>query len=284
MQAPDPCMLCNSSRFQTIYRKNGWQYLRCLGCGLVSIHPKPSPDSLSKIYQEYLPSDPKEIQRWQKMTMPVIRKSADLLESRLHSQNLHLLDIGSGYGFFLQEMKSRGWDVEGVELSEAGRQYAWERWGIHVHHGPIESLDIPGGSLNAVTLFYVIEHLLDPKRLLKEIKRILVPGGIVLIRWPHSTPVVRILGPISQYLDLYHTPYHIHDFSPLTMRKLLRSAGFSRIETVIGGHTKLPGVLNRAGSVISGHVAQALFCLSGGRVLMPGVSKTSFATKDYENP
>ena len=114
---------------------------------------------------------------------PVFDKSADLIESRTKSGRGGLLDIGCGYGFFLQEMKCRGWKVEGIEVSEVGRQFVREKWGTHVYSQPLEGLALSENLFDVVTLFYVVEHVDDPLALLKEVNRILKPGGLVFLNF-----------------------------------------------------------------------------------------------------
>lgn len=279
MSASTKCILCNATSFKVIHQKGHWQYLRCLNCDLVSLFPRPSPQVLMKKYQDYLSVKPAEIGIWETTMNPVIVKSANLLESAIAIQEGRLLDVGCGYGFFLGEMKSRGWQVEGVEVSRTGRQYAQNRWGIFIHPCPLEDLNLPECVYDVVTLFYVVEHVHDPLGLLMEVKRVLKPGGLVLLRWPHSTPIVRVLGPLSMKFDLYHTPFHLYDFSPKTIRKLLVRCGFDQLQTIIGGYTKPANWVERWASVGFGQLGEALHLLSGGKILFPGISKTTLASK-----
>jgi ubiquinone/menaquinone biosynthesis C-methylase UbiE len=146
-----------------------------------------------------------------------------------------------------------------------------------VHDQPLEQLGLPKQSFDVATLFYVIEHVLDPMNVLREVKRVLRPGGLVLVRWPHSTPIVKILGPLSKRVDLFHTPYHLYDFSPRTMEKMLSLCGFRNIETSIVGNTRPAKALNRWASRIFGQAGELLSTATRGRLLLPGVSKTTLA-------
>ncbi|MBN2687622.1 MAG: class I SAM-dependent methyltransferase, partial [Deltaproteobacteria bacterium] len=237
----------------------------------------PSSAELADNYEDYLPVDPGEIAAWDRMMKPVIDSSIRVISERAGSQRGRVLDIGCGFGFFLREMKNRGWQAEGVEISPAGSRYTRDMLDVPVHVHPLEELELADDVFDVVTLFYVIEHVPDPIKLLKEVNRILKPGGLVLLRWPHSTPIVRLLGRLSENLDLYHTPYHLYDFSPATMNALLRRTGFRRIETVIGGFTKPPQVAYRIASLVFGGLAEVLCRLSHGTVMLPGVSKTTTA-------
>jgi hypothetical protein len=88
-----------------------------------------------------------------------------------------------------------------------------------------------------------------------------------------------MLGPLSKKLDLYHTPYHLYDFSPGTMEKMLAFCGFREIETMIGGNTRPSKRFDRWASVIFGGVGEAVYYLSRRHFLLPGISKTTSAIK-----
>jgi SAM-dependent methyltransferase len=279
MQIRDTCLLCNTSDTLIVYRKDQWRYLRCRNCGLVSISPRPSKRQLKNDYQDYLPRDPAEIRNWEDMMKPVVKRSADLIESRIRGGERKILDVGCGYGFFLGEMKSRGWRVEGVEISQTGRQYAQDILHIPVYSRQIERLKLPEASFDVITLFYVIEHVSDPIHVIKEVRRILKPGGLLFLRWPHTTPIIKILGPFAGMFDLYHTPYHLYDFSPKTIKRLLMRCGFNQVDTMIHGNTRPSGLLGRWTSILLGGLGEVLYYISGGRILLPGISKTSLAYK-----
>lgn len=275
----EPCILCHGSRFRIVYRKGRWRYFRCLKCGLVSLHPRPTVPETIDGYHNYLSSDPKEISKWEVMMGPVVEKSARLVESEVKERAGKLLDIGCGYGFFLGEMKSRGWHVQGIEISRAGRQHVRETWGIQVHSQALEDLPLSENAFDVVTLFYVVEHVVDPNVLLKKVHHILKPRGLVLLRWPHTTPIASLMGPLSKRLDLYHTPYHLYDFTPKTMKMLLAKSGFRKVKTMIKGYTLPPQRVDRWSSMITGLMGEALYYFSRGKILFPGVSKITLAEK-----
>jgi 2-polyprenyl-3-methyl-5-hydroxy-6-metoxy-1,4-benzoquinol methylase len=227
-------------------------------------------------YDAYLPDDTAAIRQWEKLVTPVVDVSAELIADRMPKTG-RLLDVGCGFGFFMERMWRAGWSVEGIEVSATGRCYARQRWGFDIHPQPLEELALAKHRYDVVTLFYVIEHVDDPIRVLKTVNSILKPGGLVLLRWPHTTPIVKLLRPWAHRLDLYHTPYHLYDFSPTNMTRLLELTGFSAIETVIGGHTHPNHRLSRWATTAFGRLAQALYTVSKGRWLLPGVSKTTLA-------
>lgn len=208
----------------------------------------------------------------------VIRKSAALIEQQTSPGRI--LDVGCGFGFFLNHMAGQGWEAEGIEISAAGRRYAAEHFpGIRVRPAGLPDPGLPDRSCDAVTFFYVLEHLADPLGILREAHRILKPGGVLLLRWPHSTPIVRLLGPLARRLDLYHTPYHLFDYSDRFLKTTLTALGFASIRTRIAGHTRPAQTIGRWSSLIFGGLGEFLSGVSSGRLLLPGVSKTTVARK-----
>jgi SAM-dependent methyltransferase len=190
-----------------------------------------------------------------------------------------LLDVGTGYGFFLALMQSRGWEVMGLEVSPTGAQYARKRWGLSILSQPLEQTSFHEGAFDVVTAFYVVEHLPDPMAFLREVYRILRPGGMIMVRYPHSTPIKDILSLMRIRNTLYHLPFHLMDFSPRTMRTALERTGFTKIKTVIGGFTSPSNRAGKWAGLIFGNLAEVLCHLSHGKILLPGVSKTTIARK-----
>lgn len=251
--------------------------VRCLRCGFVYQNPRPSQQELLQAYQTYLPEGEEEIEAWGRMVEPVFRSGADFIERTIPRGRL--LDVGTGYGFFLALMQSRGWEVMGLEVSPAGAHYGKKQWGLSILPQPWEKASFDEDEFDVVTAFYVVEHLLDPVGFLKEVHRILRPGGMILLRYPHTTPIKDILSLMRIKNDLYHLPFHLSDFSPRTMRTAMEKVGFTRIETVIGGFTAPANLTGKWAGRIFGNLAETLYQLSRGRILLPGVSKTTIARK-----
>lgn len=273
-----PCILCSGKEHRLVFRAPPWKYYRCSGCGLVCLHPQPPASNILTAYDDYLPTDPKKIAAWKRMTAPVVRESCGLIRKEMRRDTGKLLDIGSGFGFFLNAMKGMGWEVEGIEISPTGRKYTRQQYGIRIHAATIEDRQLPAGGYDVITGFYVIEHLSDPISFLQGVYRLLKPGGMLLLRWPHTTPIVRLIGPLAKRFDLYHTPYHLYDFSPKTMMLLLNRTGFVHSTTVTGGYTKPPGAASFP-SFVSAQISHWVNRITSGRKLLPGVSKTTMARK-----
>jgi 2-polyprenyl-3-methyl-5-hydroxy-6-metoxy-1,4-benzoquinol methylase len=271
------CPLCEESKGVPFYLEGSFQMVRCPSCQFVFLNPRPKMESLHQFYQRYLPEEEASIETWKKMMKPVFHRATDLLKG--YRENGRFLDVGAGFGFFLAEMKKRGWEAVGVEISQKALDYARKVLGLTVHPGPLEKVGFPDNHFDAVTGFYVIEHLPFPKVFLGECQRILKPGGLLLLRYPHTTPIKNLLHFFGVENRLYDLPAHLSDFSPKMIQQCLERIGFEKCRHLIGGHT-LPGDLGkRISSVLFGGFAEALFNLSGRKFLFPGVSKTVLAFK-----
>jgi 2-polyprenyl-3-methyl-5-hydroxy-6-metoxy-1,4-benzoquinol methylase len=233
--------------------------------------------SLSRFYQEYLPEEESSIESWEKMMKPVFHRAADLLKQ--YRRKGRLLDVGTGFGFFLVEMKNREWKVAGVEISQKAMDYARDVLGLTLLPGPLEKVDFPVNYFDAVTGFYVIEHLSHPMAFLRQCHRILKPGGLLLLRYPHTTPIKNFLHFFGVKNRLYDLPAHLSDFSPKMIEQCLERIGFEKCQHWIGGYTLPSDLRKRTASILFGGFSEALFYLSGKKFLFPGVSKTVLAFK-----
>ena len=250
---------------------------RCGVCGLVYVHPRPRSEELAALYADYHARDDGDEASWNRLMRRVFREAADLLCGAWRGPGRpRLLDVGCGFGGFVELMRERGWDAEGVEPSPSVAEAAARRCRA-VRLGTLESFSAERGSYDAVTMFYVLEHLPDPMGALRKIFGLLVPGGTLLIRVPHTTPIVRLLAPVGLGGDLYDPPFHLYDFSPSVLREMLRGAGFGDIRTWPGRPTTPSRPGPRVAASFFGGLAAGLHAATGGIVLLPGVSKNTVA-------
>ena len=145
------------------------------------------------------------------------------------------VDIGTGDGAFLKELLAAGFqNVVGIEPSTAPIEKA-DPSVLHLIRQDIFRVDsFEPNSLSLATCFQTIEHLPDPLLFCRQACDALKPGGaLFLIGHNRRAFSAKVLGRRSPIFDIEH----LQLFSPASMRSLLSSAGFTRIEI----HT----VLNR---------------------------------------
>lgn len=134
----------------------------------------------------------------------------------------HLLDVGCGDGSFLISMKQLGWNVAGVELDRKAVSIAREK-GLEIFHGSLGEAKFSNKHFDAITMNHVIEHVSDPVELLKECRRVLKPGGKLVV----TTPNIKSLGHLVFNEDWrgLEVPRHITLFSPKALRTCVERAG-----------------------------------------------------------
>lgn len=274
------CHICEGKDSTLVKMESGWHVVRCDCCGLVYVNPQPDENFLKKHYQRYLPETQEGIETWDRMMEGIFKCSLKLINTRSPNKG-KLLDIGCSHGFFLREAKKDGWTASGIDLSEQAVEYAKSK-GLDASNSTLFDKKYPDGEFDVVTMLYVLEHLPDPSAFLSEVFRVLRPGGVLLLRVPHTTPIVSILSLLGVENTLYDTPSHLIDFSPKTIRTILEKHGFSDISTTIGGMTRPGPFTERMTSYFFGGLASVLAALSFNRCLLPGVSKTAIANKPSE--
>ncbi len=256
------CLLCESEgsllytglRDRLFGAPGIWTLMKCPRCQLVWLNPQPIPDDVGKLYANYFTHQTFEAK---KNSFAGIRKSVK--ESILRSsygyqiygsnkvmgsvlsciaplreivgssvrwleagENGRLLDVGCGNGRFLDQMRQLGWKVAGIEPDGEAVSVACEKFGLEVFQGSLEKARFADGHFDAITMNHVIEHVPDPIELLKECRRVLKPGGkLVLV-----TPNIKSLGHhvFGEYWRGLEVPRHLSLFSPHALRACAESA------------------------------------------------------------
>ena len=202
--------------------------VQCTHCGLVYQNPRPSADEILAHYPlEYeLYNDPVAAQQ-----RGGLRQWANSygMRKRCRYVTKHvaagaLLDVGCAAGTFLLAMRSTGdWTVTGVELNAEVARQTRERYGLDVIAGTLEDAHLAPAQFDAVTMWDVLEHVYDPVATLREIHRLLKPGGILVIRVPNlSSWDARLFGCAWAGYD---APRHLYFFNPATLTALLEQSG-----------------------------------------------------------
>jgi 2-polyprenyl-3-methyl-5-hydroxy-6-metoxy-1,4-benzoquinol methylase len=231
-----------------------WNLQQCPNptCGLIWLDPMPTEADLQKVYATYYthqqsPNNVGNLLTWRRMLKKfrtgrklayrLILRFTSLRQARINLATMYLahhkpgrlLEIGCGSGVFLDRMRSRGWDVQGVEIDPNAVKAA-ETFGVPIYVGTVQEAGYPSAYFDAITMNHVIEHVHNPIALLKECYRVLKPGGGPLVV---VTPNVSSRGHAqfgSDWMGL-DPPRHLHLFSQSTLATSTNSAGFNRIET-----------------------------------------------------
>lgn len=137
-----------------------------------------------------------------------------------------VLDVGAGYGFFLEALEKAGYEAHGLEISPHAAELARGRTrGSVLVQGAEEPFPFPDGHFDAITLLDVIEHLNDYGTALAHCRRCLKPGGKLVAITLNAGSLARPL--LGRRWAWYQDPTHIHMFSARMLREGLEGAGFT---------------------------------------------------------
>ncbi|MBI2099160.1 class I SAM-dependent methyltransferase [Candidatus Uhrbacteria bacterium] len=233
------CRICASPLFDHLFVKNGFDFVRCGNCTFVYVNPQLKEKAILKYYNEDVPSHETFMKvvlssEQQRTDIELYKTYYDKLKTKIPAGG-KVLDIGCSIGLFLKAGKDLGYDTVGLELNEKTASYAEEMYGVKVERKLLEDCKFPDNSFDAVSMFGVIEHLPQPLAVMKEIVRILKPGGIFLGRCPNVESLAYMIlhGTARTFTGRNHLNY----FSGRTLERLFKTAGFNRceIDTVYSG-------------------------------------------------
>jgi SAM-dependent methyltransferase len=204
-------------------------FVECRACTHVFSNPQPTPADLARYYQSDYHvfkspiTDPRPIaeevvRRGDQayMHLPVIRGGA-------------FLDVGCATGECLAVMQALGMRVRGVEVSPVAGRIAQER-GLDIIVGTLDQAALPDAAFDVVGMSHVLEHIQDPVPVLEECRRVLVPGGRLVV----GVPNIRSLGFESygsNWIGL-DPPVHVHQFTPDSLKAAAQRAGFKEMKVI----------------------------------------------------
>lgn len=271
------CEACGSTNFHERIRardphyenKGEYPYARCGDCGLLFLDPMPTQAFLDTAYpDEYYsyraPSLRSPRARAMRAVFDAIRPF--LLLRAQHTRDPEfpkpgsVLDIGCGAGQFLYQMKAKGWDVKGVEISRHAADVG-RKAGLDIFGGTLLEAGFPDKSFDYIRSNHSFEHVVNPREVLAEIRRIIKPDGKLFIGVPNvDSWAARLFGPHWYNLG---PPVHVFGYSVGSLSRMAEKEGFTvesaRCNSLVTGLTgSLQIYLNRnsgrrshAGNVIN---------------------------------
>lgn len=140
-----------------------------------------------------------------------LKSKARIVLRSSKKKNGKLLEIGSGTGYFLNEMKCRKWLVTGIEKSESARKYAKTKFDLDCQDS-VYLYDIPADTKDVVVMWHVLEHLERLNRVMDRIYEILKADGTAVIAVPNTAS--SDAKHYGKYWAAYDVPRHLWHFSP----------------------------------------------------------------------
>lgn len=267
------CDLCGSSDFKKLpfyYEFEGQrlQGTRCRRCALMFLDPQPTPAQLARLYgKAYFTERPnydrtqpevKFIEDGQKQeALSQLRpdKFTDYILAHYPDRQFRYLEVGCGPGYTLKSLQALGWATHGLEISEHAAEFARRELHLPVVTGNIETTeDFHDNQFDLAYMGDVLEHLLSPSATLAKFHRILGPGGLLVLALPSvlNLPTVRLgfaaYGALGKERKMDLPPYHLFEFTPATITKMLQKQGFEVVELL--NPVKPPKHIRLGGSVM----------------------------------
>jgi SAM-dependent methyltransferase len=235
---PVRCCVCDADDADPLAVGEDFEYrtspdiflaVRCRQCGLVYLNPRPDTQELDRIY----PPDYHAF-NFSEGEFGFVYKVRQRLEARRLlsccdslGAEARILDIGCGDGFHLDLLRRfglPGWTVEGIDPSPRAVEAAGKR-GLTVHRGAVQQIDLPQDRYDLAFMIATIEHVDDPPGVLSAVRRLLKPGGrVVVVTDNADSPDAWIFR--GRHWGGYHFPRHWNLFTEATLRELARKSGF----------------------------------------------------------
>ncbi len=230
-QAQTPCPSCGTHLAVAVCDVDGktgqpLSTIMCGECGLGRIDPLPDRLSLERWYRDAYRQEYKS--SFHPGMRHVLRAGRNARErwlwltSRVHlPHGLHrTLDVGSSSGEYVFLMHQLGHQAKGIEPHAGYAAYARQQLGLDILHGSFleHAEHLPAQSVDLITLFHVLEHLVSPVETLASFRRLLVPEGLLFIEVPGST---RMCGRAT----LFFKAHALHFTGP-TLQAVVERAGF----------------------------------------------------------
>lgn len=175
-QTVKACHVCEGTRIYYLFSLAEYRVVNCEDCGLVFLNPQPDDSELEQIYDSDRSGK----------SNPSSTKNFLHEISRYHGSGPgQMLAIGCGDSGFLESAEAAGWRVTGIEFSKSASECAQQRLKSgQVHCGELKNAALPANQFDLCMLSDVLEHVRSPLEFLREVHRVLKPGGTLFVTAP----------------------------------------------------------------------------------------------------
>lgn len=270
---------------------NGFPAVRCAGCGLIYLQPQPTTEDLNRYYEGYHTGHASQSvgdDQWflasegeRELFARIVRLAKNFGPGK------RFLDVGCSYGHLVSAGLAAGLDAHGVEPFEEPFRFAQQQLGSRVRQSGLDGCGHAEGSFDVIALANVFEHLPSPIDALREIHRLLSPGGAVILIVPNIWPFLPLVTwnvtlrrrqSLVSRLAVFDAPFHLYYFTPGGLRRLCEESGFQVVAEenapVISNRSRLKTAVKRTYKI----AADVLRLATWSRVIV-GHSLLVVATK-----
>ena len=233
----------------------------CNQCSFVYTNPRPTLDTIGYFYPDsagyFHPPHEKEFELFKKNSLKgsllksylakrlnypfesnfrfcpsfIFARKSKLMHIPTYVKDGNLLDIGCSSGLYLKRMELLKWNTYGLESNSRAATHAQTllKTGKIINQNFSKGI-YPENMFDVVHMSMVLEHLHDPKSALLEIRKILKPGGELILSVPNILGLELTIH--KKYAYTLQVPEHVSHFSPQTLQKLLDSTGFKNAQFI----------------------------------------------------
>jgi SAM-dependent methyltransferase len=219
--------------WELLYRRLGWNFVRCRGCGLVRLDPIPSEAQLATHYAYRAAQGNYELGKASERDAG-LTQVLDFMVC-CGATGGRLFDVGCFDGGLLDLASARGWSGWGLEPQREAAAEASKRHAGRIFETTVEAFEPPQDlTVDVITAVGLIEHLRNPRSLFDVTVALLRPGGLLVIQTPNldSLPA-KILG---RYWPPIAPPEHTFYFGRRTLTSMCVRHGFRAVS--IRAHLK----------------------------------------------
>jgi len=268
------CPLCKSSSNSVIHAFGEFRVVLCKNCGLYFLNPRMKESVMLTMYERgayFFGEDASGYYDYRAQEVSLRLTFRRFLKNlrRLDAQQDRLLEVGSGYGFFLDEAKGFFSHRTGIELSEDAGREAAKMSGSYVHVGDVSTLPPHLKDFNVIVTINVIEHIYEPVSFLRLLGDRLAPGGKVVV----ATPDIGSLWykGMKKRWPSFKIPEHVAFYDSKTLARLLETAGFQSIMSIPFPHAFPLGLIaKKIGLSLTGNLGKANIWLPKTMVALSG--------------
>ena len=216
------CPICKNESV-LIWKEKKNRVYRCKNCTLAFLYP--APENPEEIYGE------KYFKNWYLKHYGGRKKYFEGLWKKI--ENLipgkgRLFDIGCGVGIFMDVAKEKGWNVCGQDVSSFAVDYCRKK-GYVIYDKSLLKINLPENSLDVITMLDVLAHLKNPVEYIEKAKKILKPGGLLIIKTPYHPGflflIANLLSLTGRSKSLLHIPAQLYHFDTQSLRNIIKSEG-----------------------------------------------------------
>jgi ubiquinone/menaquinone biosynthesis C-methylase UbiE len=177
------CPVCGATEASEVITFPELRFGRCAGCGL--IYKREQVPGLGEGYGEryFRYNRAGYLKRWDHRVRKCRRQLLACLEFAPHARTV--LDVGCSAGYVLAAAKSLGLSEMGLDCAQFAVDLCRER-GFQAERGSLAKMPFADASFDIITAKHTLEHIESPMDGLREIHRVLRPGGVAFLVVPDA--------------------------------------------------------------------------------------------------